>query len=121
MKDETLWLTGDKGGLLTWAIYDKESRESDGWAPDLTAPEGLEDGVYEVEHFTGDRLFGIEIKDGKFLPIPTMKTIYLLELQHLNRKIAKPSERYSYGDLIDHVFLERLTWNGKCFEIFLGS
>ena len=112
-----VWLMGDEGDLMRWAIYDEQV---DDWTADLTAPTRLKDGVYEAEYIS-NRLFGVEIKDGKFVPEPTMTVAYLLALQRKNQRIVEPDERFRYGEPLDHRYLERLHWNGVRFELFIGS
>ena len=91
---------------VSWCIY-KEGQNNDDlgeYELDLSAPDGVSDGVYYAESSGyGRRGKGVTIKDGYYVPEPTAQIAYLVA-----------------GDA-DHRFLEALDWNGDHFEVQLGS
>ena len=81
---------------------------------DLDAP--VPDGVYRVTSAGYNPIWesGITVKDGKFVPKPTADALYRLVVRWHN-------ENPTFTEAIDHCFVESLEWNGKGFEVFMGS
>ena len=95
---------GTKG--MTCDCYDKQ-------VLNLDAP--LPDGVYDVAEDDGyNRVSGITIKDGKFVPKPTAEALYRFVV---NKYYPNPK----YTEPIDHNCLEWIEWTGEYFEVFMGS
>ena len=78
----------------------------------LEAPEGLPDGLYKFSIPQNPGIstgYGVVIRDGRFEPELTSHAIFLAQAGHHQ----SPS--------FDHVYIERLLWNGDFFEVSIGS
>ena len=112
--DGQVIIDGDVNALgfeVRWSIYKDTTGEfCKDWICNFYAPEGVPDGVYEVEGAGWDKLpeviSGIEVKNGRFVPTTTMKTI-----QNLMRIL---DDRH-------HIFIEGLDWDGERFHLVMGS
>lgn len=104
---------------MRWSIHKK------GKVDELCfkAPKNVQDGIYSVEviglrkpfgHYEHRRYYAevIIVKDGRFVPQPTMEAIFYAQAQ-------------AEGGVtrFDHVFIERLSYSAKhgLFKASLGS
>ena len=104
----TAGMQKDMGAPVEWRIYDKSSVSYNNgsfgtWILDLTAPEDVEDGVYwgtvdGAKTYKKDanvkRKFGVVIKNGKFVLIPTLWVLAELTQQIIVHKDGSPVHRY---------------------------
>ena len=94
----------DMGAPVEWRIYSNSLVNSwNDYILDLTVPEGVEDGVYwgtmngektYRKHSNIERKFGVIVKHGKFVLIPTLWVLAELTQQIIVHRDESPVERY---------------------------
>ena len=136
------------GTKMIWSIYDRESSNefdskkftSDlGWQTaygqielDLSAPEGVPDGIYSVLHtnyrhavgYCVGTSYGLRIENGKFVPESTDKACYYAVGRSLGMSekelIAGIESEYTP---FNYVFIESFVWykSLRALEVQTGS
>ena len=119
------------GYPMVWSIYQEgayDGQEEHARAQlDLSAPEGMADGIYNVFHhaFTGvsriGRAGGVEIRQGHFVPGPTQEAIF----QAVCRSYGLDPETVSRTEEppFSHFYIEHIGWDPEDneFVVFTGS
>ena len=111
------------GFTMTWSIYTADHNELpiDHWPLDLSAPEGITDGVYRIRNYYGDTVgigTGAIVSDGKFEPVSTERaTLQAAALAHG----LSPISAKEVG--LHHHFIEKYEWDARrgCLDVHLGS
>lgn len=127
----------EQGYPMVWSITDKESNTkfeeetidiNEGWIQafdqvllDMSAPQGAPDGthcVYEAHH--KGYAYGAEIKDGDFVPGPTVNAVFSAACQSYD---TTPEDVLEGQDGIDDVYIERFEWDHtlQALRVTLGS
>ena len=111
------------GFAMIWSIYaaDHNDFHIDHWPLDLSAPEGISDGVYRISNYYGDTVgigTGAIVRDGKFEPFSTERAT--LQAAALARGLS-PISAKEVG--LHHHFIEKYEWDARqrCLEVHLGS
>ena len=125
-RSPTLKTYGDwqkAGFTMTWGIYTADHNEFpiDHWPLDLSAPEGISDGVYRISNYHGAAVgigTGAIVRDGKFEPVSTERAT--LQATALARGLS-PISAKEVG--LHHHFIEKYEWDARqrCLEVHLGS
>ena len=120
----------DMGIPIAWQEYVDDTKadlEANKVELDLSAPEGLADGVYEVDN-QGCKASGVVVKNGFFLPHSLAKAIYEVALESdLEFYAAEVEDEmedvYFESDGVHphHCFVEMFKWQGDHFKVRLGS
>lgn len=81
---------------------------------DFTAPRGMSNGTHWVWHDigpnSGDNAYGVEIKDGQFIPLSTARAC----LEAVARSYGITRQDIEEGrEGIDHVYIEGFTWEAE--------
>ena len=128
---------------MVWSIYNEESyNEYDdkpyGSSPekdvedyesillDLTAPEGVPDGMYPVYHCAGlnkhdeGKSVGVMVCNGQFVPEPTQASVFEAVCQSYG---VTADDVRTGKEFINHVFIEGLDWDDerRAFKVTTGS
>ena len=123
---------------MIWSIYDKESEDKvealmdiKGFSHvlyerielDLSAPEGIADGVYEVYHYKSPSFYGVTIKDGLFVPVPTVYAVLKTEYWDYRNYNFTLTDVWQGRERVHHVFIEGFKWDEErqALQVHLGS
>ena len=80
---------------------------------DTTIPPDMEDGIYRffINYPVRIASMGVAIKDGQFDPLATSDAI----CRAINLAYGIDDNRF------DHIYIEKLQWDGIAFNVSLGS
>lgn len=105
----------EKHTTYTWSIYTPEAERNDTWEKDFNAP--VPDGIYDASYRYFDPRLG---EKGKY--VETYNTGIIVQRGKFNEiSVWDTLDKLTANEFVEHPYIESLDWNGKYFEIHLGS